>query len=442
MLNTTSPQPALFYEERGQVFDVAYLIGLLKKRILYFAIPFLGVAMIGYAVIKIQQPIYRAEGKILVASSGISTDLLRPTITELINQRFEVLKERILAPDNLLATVDKFNLFAGVRNKMSGFQLLEHMRARVAIKPVPLEMQPGAPTTAFSVSFDYEVPELALQVDNEFLSQILADDSNRRASSAAETASLLEDQVKKLQGEYDAVLAQIESIKQRPIDQQEAISEEQKAQLKSLTDLQAEFVQKSSIYSDEHPAVKKLKRDIAALKQLIATTPQKAPADNNAGDKNVTVVLQQQEALLGKSLEDARNKLAMARLGENLEKNQQADHMQVIQYPELPGKPVRPKKLQWFAIALALAAGIGGATAFLAEMLDRTIRGKKDLTRFVEPHLIVTIPYVSKSGEQLRRRLKIVVLFLVLVSAMGAATAAIVTRQSPVDFATLSSAPR
>ena len=442
MLNTVSPQPTLFYEDQGGVFDVAYLIGLFKRQILYFAVPFLALAMIGYAVTKIQTPIYRAEGKILVESSGISTDLLRPTVTELIDQRFEVLKQRILTPDNLLATVDKFNLFAGVRNQMSGFQLLEQMRNRVAIKPVPLEMQPGAPTTAFSVSFDYEAPELALQVVNEFLSKILAEDSSRRASSATETANLLEDQVKKLQGQYDAVLAQLESIKQRPIDQQEAVSEEQKAQLKSLTDLQAELVQKSSSYSDQHPAVKKLKTEIAALKQMIATTPQKAPADKAAGDKNAIAVLQQQEALLGRSLEDARNKLAMARLGEGLEKNQQADHMQIIQYPELPGKPVRPKKLQWYAIALALAAAIGAATAFLAETLDGTIRGKKELTRFIEPRLIVTIPYVSKPGEQLRRRAKMLVLLLVLVGAMGAATAAFVTRQSPVDFATLSSMSR
>ena len=199
MLDTLSSQQPVLYEDQGQAIDLAYLLAVIKRRALYFAIPFLAIAMIGFAVIKIQQPIYRAEGKIIVESAGISGDLLRPTITELIDQRFEVLKERILGPDNLIATVDKFNLFPGVRDRMSGYQLIDLMRHRIGIKPVPLEMQPGAPTTAFSVSFDYEVPALALKVDNEFLSEILAEDTSRRTNSAAETATLLEDQVNKLE---------------------------------------------------------------------------------------------------------------------------------------------------------------------------------------------------------------------------------------------------
>jgi uncharacterized protein involved in exopolysaccharide biosynthesis len=441
MLDTARSQQTLVYEDDGQAFDLAYLIGLLKRRAFYFAIPFLSIAMAGFAIIKVQQPIYRAEGKVLVESAGISADLLRPTIKEFIDQRFAVLKERILAPDSLIATIDKFKLFPGIRDRMSGFELLELMRSRVTIKPVPLEMQPGAPTTAFSVGFDYEAPELALKVDNAFLNEILAEDTTRRTGNAAATAKLLESQVDKLKSEYDAVLAKIETIKQRPPNQQEAVSEEERARLKSVAELQTELAQKTSVYSDEHPVIKKLKKDISTLKHLIATTPQKT-ADNDTNDKDVALALQQQEVLLGKSLDEAQNKLAMARLGENLEKNQQAEHMQIIQYPELPGSPIRPKKALWFAIALGLASVIGAATVFVAEMLNRTIRSKKELTRFIDPHLIVSIPYLERPGEQLRRRIKFAVLLLALVAAMGAVTATLVIKQSPVDFAFFGSEQR
>ena len=439
MLNSVGSQQAYVYEDQAQGFDVAYLLKALKRRVFHFLIPFLVVALLGLAVTEFQVPIYRAEGKMLLESSGISSDLLHPTINELISERFEVYKERILAPDNLIATVEKFNLFPGARKHMSGFQLLELMRKRVAITPAPLEMQPNRPTTAFSVSFDYEVPELALKVDEEFLHEIVTQDASRRTDNAAQTAQLLEDQVTKLKNEYDTVLAQLEAAKQRPLGQQQAASEEARAQLKSLAALEAELAEKSSIYSYEHPIIKKLKKDIATLKQMIATAPQKTlPAEKPDQNEGLLQVLMQRETLLEKNLDDARNKLAMARLGESLEKSQQADHLAVIQYPELPGDPIKPKKLKWFAMVLALAGMAGAASMFAAEMLDGSIRSKKELGRFVDPHLIVPVPYLLKRGEQRRRRAKLVLVCLALVLVTGATiTFILATKPNPVNFAQL-----
>ena len=436
MLDSLSPQQSFYYEDQGQGFDLAYLVGILKRRALYFAFPFVIVAILGLTITEQQQPIYRAEGKLLVESSGISNDLLHQTISELIDERFEVYKERILAPDHLVATVGKFNLFPRDRDRMSVYQLLELMRKRVAIKPVPLEMQPNRPTTAFSVSFDYEVPELALKVDNEFVHEILAQDSSRRTSSATQTAQILEDQVTKLKTEYDAVVAQLEAIKQRPPDQQQAASEELKTQMNALAALQSELVQKSAVYSDEHPVIKKLKNQIAVLKRTIATAPQKTPASAAAdrSDAN-TQILEQREVLLQKNLDVARNKLAVAQIGETLEKNSQADHLQVIQYPELPGQPVKPKKLMWLAMSVALAGMIGVGSVLAAELLNRSIRSKKELARIIDPHLIVTIPYLLRPGEQLRRRMKFILLYMVLLAVAGVgATTALLTKKTPADF--------
>ena len=81
--------------------------------------------MLGLAVTEMQEPIYRAEGKMLVEFSGISSDLLQPTISELIDERFEVYKERIWLPIIFLATVDKFNLFPGTGIECLTFELVE-----------------------------------------------------------------------------------------------------------------------------------------------------------------------------------------------------------------------------------------------------------------------------------------------------------------------------
>ena len=59
-------------EERTQAFDPGHLIGILKRRIFYFAIPFVLLFITGFLVVAIQRPIFEAEGKILVEFAGNS----------------------------------------------------------------------------------------------------------------------------------------------------------------------------------------------------------------------------------------------------------------------------------------------------------------------------------------------------------------------------------
>ena len=141
MLQTFTPQQAGLYEDQGQGFDLSYFIGILKRRIFYFAIPFLLVVMVGFAVVAIQRPIYRAEGKILVESPEIPPDLVHPTITEVANERVQVIQQRIMARDNLMAMVNKYDLFSRDRTWMSGTELLDLIRSRMEIKPVELDAQ-------------------------------------------------------------------------------------------------------------------------------------------------------------------------------------------------------------------------------------------------------------------------------------------------------------
>ncbi len=434
MLQTYSPAQAIPYEDHSEHFDLSFYIGVFRRRILYFAIPFLLIVMSGSAVVEIQKPIYRAEGKILVESPEIPPELVHPTITEVANERVQVIQQRIMARDNLMAVANKFNLFPREREWMSGTELLDLLRSRMEIKPVDLDavnFRTSTPTIAFTLTFDYEVPNLAMRVANEFLTSVLTEDANTRTNNAAETTKFLEREVKRLQGEHEAVIAQIEAERRRPPDQDQTKSAEENAQIKNLADAEASLAQASAVYSDEHPVVKNLKKKIAALKHVIATTPQ--TAEKTPGEVNL-LVLQRQEADLNSSLDDANRKLTTARLGESMERGQQGERLQVIEQPSLPSKPVRPKKLKWFAAAFALAGMIGAACVYGAEMLDGSIRRSRDLARLIDRHLIVTIPYLLTPGEQYRRRRNIILLCTGLVTVMGAAIAVAVIEGVSIDF--------
>ena len=440
MLDLHSPQQPVLYEDQDRNLDLSsllsYLVGVLKRHFFLFVLPFLIIILLGALTIKFMPKIYQAEGEILVESQKMAPDLFRPSITELFDERFALFRQLIMAPDNLLAVMNKFNLFPSQRASLSQYQLLDLMRSRVQIEPATLATRPNNQTStfAFTVKFDYEVPDVAVKVTNEFLTEILSADASRRTSTASETTKLVEQQVKQARDQHDAVVAQIEKLKRRPPDQAQIASDDVKAQAKALADLQADLIQKSSVYSEEHPAIKDLKRKIAALKRTVESAPQAALTSDKSQDVAVQMLVQQ-ETDLEKRLQDAENKLTIARLGETMERNQQADHLRIISYPELPQKPIKPNKLKLFAIVLGAAGAIGAGCVFAAEMLNGSIRRSHDLERIIDKHLIVNIPYISAPGEASRTRRNFILLFTISVVPLVAAVAGIMFIHLPVDAA-------
>ena len=345
MLQNYNTQQPTYYEDSVQSFDIPYLLSIVRRRILYFVIPFLVVVMAGFAIIKMQRPIYRAEGEILVESPTITPDLVRSTITEFADERFEVFKQRIMAKDNLLGVIEKYNLFDGLRQSAAESDILELMRTRVELKPVVLDFRrAGTSATAFTVAFEYEAPDLALKVAEDFIAEILSQDTNRRTNNATDTANVLEQEANRLTKDHEAIAARLAAVKQGAPDPVQTVSEEVKVQMKALADLQTELVQKSSIYSDEHPAVKALKKKIAALNRVIAMGPRGVSvADNDKSDVGIQV-LQQRELDIEKSLEDTNHKLAAARLSESMERNKQAEHLQLIEISGIAPQTCQAKK--------------------------------------------------------------------------------------------------
>lgn len=406
-------------DDSGQKLDLGYVVGVIRRRILYFALPFLLVLVVAFAVAEMQQPLYRATGEILVESPAIPSDFVHPTITESPSERFELIKQRILSSDNLMAVADKYNLFAKARDSMPEYIVLALMRTSVTVQPAALEMmqQSGASGSAFTVSFDYEQPDVALKVTDEFIREILNQDSNRRSNDATEITKFLEQEVKRLQQEHNAVIAQIEALKQRPPSTTQAISEETKTNMKLLAELEAELVQKSTVYSDEYPLVKELKRKIAALKRILASAPRPAVATSNDDDQSgvATEVLRVQAVSLQSNLDEANRKLAAARLGESMEKNREAEHLQLIRQPELPHTPFESKKRKFFLAGFAIAGMIGAASIFAAETLNGGIRRSQDVFGIVDRNLIVTVPYLFLPGEQSRRRRNLIITLVAAV---------------------------
>jgi len=430
MLQTLSPTQPSFYEDQEQGLDLAHFISIFRRRMFYFAIPFVLLLIIGALIVAIQRPIYHAEGKILVESSQIPSGLVEPTVTAAATERIQVIQQRLMSRDNLVPIMNKFGLFPSQRQWMSGTELLDLMRDRAEIqlldidaliaptkdgKPAPLVRPNNIKNSAiaFTVSFDYENPESAMRVANEFLTSILSEDVKARTARASDTTQFLSQEVKRLQDKIDSIDAQIAQIRKDAADPTKGAaedSEEHKLQITDLTKLRESLTQATAVYSDAHPVVKSLKKRIAALEQQITRVDNPKTPD----DKNIYAIVMQRKSTADE-LDVATKKLTAARLGETMERNQEAEHLQVIEQPTVPQKPIKPNRPKLFALAFVLAVVSGLAAVFLAEMLDKSIRSVRELVSVVDSHLLVTIPYITTAGEITQRRRKIILFWIGLV---------------------------
>src|SRR4051795_11770645 len=136
MLQKLDSEPELPEADLSYLLQPAYYLGLLKRRWPFFLVPFLSVLLIGAAVTYLWPATYFSEGKILVQSQQIPTELVRPTVTSAAQERIQVIEQRTMTRDNLLAIADKFKLFPERRALMSPTQLVELMKKSIKIEPV------------------------------------------------------------------------------------------------------------------------------------------------------------------------------------------------------------------------------------------------------------------------------------------------------------------
>ena len=79
------------------------------------------------------------------------------------------------------------------------------------------------------------------------------------------------------------------------------------------------------------------------------------PAGQTGTDNSVPLdVLKTQQESVQKNLEAASAKLAAARIGETLEKDQQSEKLEVIEQPTTAQEPIRPNRPKIAGLALLL----------------------------------------------------------------------------------------
>lgn len=433
----------------SQFLTPSYFYEIVKRRIFYFLVPFLLIAVVGSLIAAMWPARYLSKGTILVEAQAIPSDMVRPTVAALANDRIQMIEQRILTRDNLLTIAKKFQLSKGWQERMSGTEIVDFIKARIVIEPAELKLkasdmaksQPSQKkdAVAFTVGFEYERPQTAALVANELVTMILNEDVRLRTSDATETTRFIDQEVKRLEAQLGLIDNQIAELKRRTGVSVAADGQSRSSASTDLDKLRQELLFKSATESESHPDIKALKAKIAALEKITgvaqgAATPAGAAQGAGAATPVGFDTLITQRKSTEDELNKATQKLSAARLGESLERGQHSERLEVIEQPTPTDKPVSPNRPKLFTLVFALALMAGGGLAGAAEMLNQSIRRSSDLFSLVDSHLVVTVPYIATDREvRGKKRSKIITIVLSIVVVLGG-IAALLYVLPPLDL--------
>src|SRR5258708_4535413 len=145
-------------------------------------------------------PTYRTGATILIEQQEIPQDLVRSAISSFADQRVQVISQRVMTTQNLMALIERYNLYADIRESKPREVLLQKMRKDISRKMIssdvidPRSGRPTQATIAFTVSYQNHSPDLTLKVANELTTLYLNENLTSRTQMAEQTTAFFSEQ--------------------------------------------------------------------------------------------------------------------------------------------------------------------------------------------------------------------------------------------------------
>src|ERR1700722_5001037 len=104
-------------------------------------------------------PTYTSGATILIEQQEIPQELVRSAVTSFADQRVQVISQRVMTTQNLLALIERYDLYPDIRESKPREVLLQTMRNDIAMKMIsadvidPRSGRPTQATIAFSISY-------------------------------------------------------------------------------------------------------------------------------------------------------------------------------------------------------------------------------------------------------------------------------------------------
>lgn len=265
--------------------------------------------------------VYRSTATILIKEQEIPQEFVRSTVTSFADERIQVISQQVMTRATLLNLVDRYGLYGTARQRLTSEDIVDLMRRDIKLTPISAEVtdrRTGSPvksTIAFSLSYDSESAASAQKIANELTTLYLNENVKSRQQKAAETTSFIDEELARVSHHISELEQQMADFKRRNqgrmpdlnaanqvasertavdiqrIERDVTFLEERRASLQGqlaetrpstpliasngavldpedrLKALQLQLTTATGTLSEDHPDVKRLRREIATLQK-------------------------------------------------------------------------------------------------------------------------------------------------------------------------------
>ncbi len=312
-----------FEEESKSISDYIAILRRRKKQLLMpAAVTFVVVLLIAI----IWPATYKSTATILIEEQEVPKDLVRSTITSYANQQIQVITQRTMTMKNIMELVEKYELYdeAELKRRTKTEIVKEFRDEAVALDIISAEIvdprsgRPTEATVAFTLAYKHKNPAKAQKVTNELVNLYLNENLRSRTEKSTNTSAFLQAEATSLasqlqelennlavfKADNEGSLPELYQYNLNIIDRTERELLENALRLKELEKrkvqiegelvqispyaatvlptgervlsdydrlkaLESEYRRKEAIYSDDHPDVVRLSREIDTLKQSV-----------------------------------------------------------------------------------------------------------------------------------------------------------------------------
>lgn len=265
----------------------------------------------------------------------------------------------------------------------------------------------GKKTGILEFSYQDVYPDRAVEILNEVASSYLRQNVEERNAEAQKTLEFLEKQLPDLKARMDSSLMNLKAYQNRvgsaDVNAETQIVLRQRMELQQqILEIQQKKQEAVRLFHAEHPTVKTLQDQEAALKRELAKTSgavEKLPETQQEVLKLTSEV--ELNKVLYTNMLNSVQQLRLVSAGE-------VGSVRVVDFAELVTKPVKPKKKMILAIFLFLGFLLGAAIVSLKEKFSGGVKSASFIEKETGYTVYAKVPKGNPNGTKGTRPLAVV----------------------------------
>lgn len=408
----------------GQISTISDVLGLLRRRAWLIVL----VLMIGFpmsVLFALGRPqLFEATAVIQIEAPQVAaTTVTQPGAIAEADSQLDLIQQKLMSRDSLTAVIAKFGIFPADMSITEQVGLLRQAITITKLVDPARAWQPNVQPSGLSITVRLANAQMAADVANAFLANILAEAQRRSEGRATRTLAFFEAEELRIGAEIAAGEAEFARFKEAngaslpdglisQRDQQSRLVQARIALDQKIIELQTNA---NRLRADEVARQRDLLeqqrnliiQNIAALQVALDAAPE-VQRQLSAFDRQLAQLQEEYRVITARRTEAAMTQL--------LETQDQAERFEVLETAIVPEFSISASRKK-VALAGAFVSGLLAlGLAYAVELLNPAIRTAAQLERQLGVQAVIVIPYLTNRQQARNRRLG---WLAVLLAAVG-----------------------